>query len=146
VPDRRIEFRLRSTETAASVQRALDSTVLRPLLDLVVIAVIRQQRFVGFFVGLIGHDNGAPIEGASSGAEYSARAAGALRRRACYRRRMGQVFDLILSLIVAAMMVSLLGVVAQDAGMTAEAVRLNALSVAGLLMAAVAGSILLKRR
>jgi hypothetical protein len=37
-------------------------------------------------------------------------------------------------------------VVAQDAGMTAEAVRLNALSVAGLLMAAVAGSILLKRR
>jgi hypothetical protein len=59
---------------------------------------------------------------------------------------MGQVFDLILSLVVAAMMVSLLGVVAQDAGMTAEAVRLNALSVAGLLMAAVAGSILLKRR
>jgi hypothetical protein len=41
---------------------------------------------------------------------------------------------------------SLLGAVAQDAGMTAEAVRLNALSVAGLLTAAVAGSILLKRR
>jgi hypothetical protein len=59
---------------------------------------------------------------------------------------MGQVFDLILSLVVAAMMVALLGVVAQDAGMTAEAVRLNALSVAGLLTVAVAGSILLKRR
>jgi hypothetical protein len=84
--------------------------------------------------------------GASSGAEYSVREAGALRRRACYRRRMGRAFDLVLSLVVAAMMASLLGVVAQDAGMTAEAVRLNALSVAGLLMAAVAGSILLKRR
>jgi hypothetical protein len=35
--------------------------------------------------------------------------------------------------------------VAQDAGMTAEAVRLNALSVAGLISAAIAGGALLKR-
>jgi hypothetical protein len=49
-------------------------------------------------------------------------------------------------LVVAAMMASLLGVFAQDAGMTAEAVRLNALSVAGLLTVAVAASRLLKRK
>jgi hypothetical protein len=59
---------------------------------------------------------------------------------------MGRAFDLVLSLVVAAMMASLLEAFAQDAGMTAEAVRLNSLSVAGLLTVAVAGSILLKRR
>jgi hypothetical protein len=59
---------------------------------------------------------------------------------------MGRAFDLVLSLVVAAMMASLLGVFAQDAGMTGEEVRVNALSVAGLLFAAVAASSLLKRR
>jgi hypothetical protein len=72
--------------------------------------------------------------------------ASAPRRRACYRRRMRRAFDLILSLVVAAMMASLLGQVAQEAGMTAEAVRLNALSVAGLISAVLAGRALLKRR
>jgi hypothetical protein len=59
---------------------------------------------------------------------------------------MGRAFDLILSLVVAAMMASLLGVFAQDAGMTSEEVRVNALSVAGLLFAAVAASNLLRRK
>jgi hypothetical protein len=59
---------------------------------------------------------------------------------------MRRAFDLILSLVVAAMMASLLGQVAQEAGMTAEAVRLNALSVAGLISAVLAGRALLKRR
>jgi hypothetical protein len=59
---------------------------------------------------------------------------------------MGRAFDLVLSLVVAAMMASLLRVFAQDAGMTGEEVRVNALSVAGLLFAAVAASSLLKRR
>lgn len=40
-------------------------------------------------------------------------------------------FYLILSLVTAAMMASLLKAFAQDAGMSAKAVRLNALSVAG---------------
>ena len=59
---------------------------------------------------------------------------------------MGRAFDLILSLVVAAMMASLLGVFAQDAGMTGEEVRVNALSVAGLLFAAVGASNLLRRK
>jgi hypothetical protein len=59
---------------------------------------------------------------------------------------MGRAFDLILSLVVAAMMASLLAVVAQDADMTGEAVRLNALSVAGLISAVLAGRALLKRK
>ena len=66
--------------------------------------------------------------------------ASAPRRRACYRRRMRRAFDLT------AMMASLLGQVAQEAGMTAEAVRLNALSVAGLISAVLAGRASLKRR
>jgi peptidoglycan/LPS O-acetylase OafA/YrhL len=87
---------------------------------------------------------GAPIEGTDVLAQSIA--PGALRRRACYRRRMGRAFDLILSLVVAAMMASLLAVVAQDADMTGEAVRLNALSVAGLISAVLAGRALLKRK
>ena len=79
-----------------------------------------------------------------SGAEYK-RPRG--RRAACYAlARMGRAFDLILSLVVAAMMASLLGVFAQDAGMTGEEVRVNALSVAGLLFAAVGASNLLRRK
>ena len=60
--------------------------------------------------------------------------------------RVGRAFDLILSLVVAATMASLLGVFAQDAGMTGEEVRVNALSVAGLLFAAVGASNLLRRK
>jgi hypothetical protein len=52
---------------------------------------------------------------------------------------MRRAFDLIVSLVVAAMF-------AQEAGMTAEAVRLNALSLAGLISAVLAGRALLNRR
>jgi hypothetical protein len=106
-----------------------------------------RKRLVSLFVGRIGHDNGALIEGASFGAEYSVRAVGALRQRACYRRRMGQAFDLILSLAAAAMVALVLGTVAYDyAGMSADVVVTSALGAAGLISAAVAGGALLRRR
>jgi hypothetical protein len=42
-------------EVVAGVQHALDTPCLGPLLDLVVIAVVGEQRIVGFFVGPIIH-------------------------------------------------------------------------------------------
>jgi hypothetical protein len=59
---------------------------------------------------------------------------------------MGPVFFPILSLAAAAMMALLLGAVAQNAGMTADAVCTDALSAAGFLFAAVAAGSLLKRK
>jgi hypothetical protein len=58
---------------------------------------------------------------------------------------MGRAFDLVLSLVAAAIVALLLGTIADDyAGMTAQVVRLNALRAAGIIMAAVAGICLLK--
>jgi hypothetical protein len=60
---------------------------------------------------------------------------------------MGRAFDLLLSLVAAAMVALLLGTVAYDyAGMSADVVVTSALGAAGLISAAVAGGALLKRR
>jgi hypothetical protein len=60
---------------------------------------------------------------------------------------MGLVYRLIPALAAAATMAMLLGMVAQDyASISADVLLTNALSVAGLLMAAVAASTLLKLR
>ena len=45
--------RLRFSQVAASVEHALEPAFLNLLLDLVVVAMVRQQRLVGFFVGPI---------------------------------------------------------------------------------------------
>ena len=47
--------RLRFSQVAASVEQGLEPAFLGPLLDLVVVTMIRQQRLVGFFVGPIAH-------------------------------------------------------------------------------------------
>jgi hypothetical protein len=60
---------------------------------------------------------------------------------------MGRAFDLVLSLVAAAMVaLLLLGVGARDADMTTDAVCTDALGAAGLLFAAVAAGSLLKRQ
>jgi hypothetical protein len=61
---------LRPTKVAAGIQHAIDlAVVLRPLLDLVVIAIVRQQQIVGFFVGPVAHsETGAGVlQGAAGG-------------------------------------------------------------------------------
>jgi hypothetical protein len=44
---------LRPTKIAAGIEHALDSAFLCPFLDFVVVAVVRQQRFISLFVGPI---------------------------------------------------------------------------------------------
>jgi hypothetical protein len=61
---------LRPTKVAAGIQHAIDlAAVLRSLLDLVVIAIVRQQQIVGFFIGPVVHsETGAGVlQGAAGG-------------------------------------------------------------------------------
>jgi hypothetical protein len=65
----------------------------------------------------------------------------------CYCLRMKRLVDLILRLIGAAATALLLGLIARDdMGMTADTVRVDALSAASLIFAAVTGGSLLKRK
>jgi LPXTG-motif cell wall-anchored protein len=60
---------------------------------------------------------------------------------------MNRALYLAMSLATAVMMALLIASIAYDGlDMTPQAVRLNALSVAGLLMVSIAGAFLLKRR
>ena len=70
-----------------------------------------------------------------------------LALRLCYRCWMGQALNLLLSLTTAAATAILLGLIARDdMGMSADIVRVDALSTAGLIFAVVAGGSLLKRK
>jgi hypothetical protein len=60
---------------------------------------------------------------------------------------MGRALNLILSLAAATAAAVLPGLIARDdVGMSADMVRVSALSIAGLIFAAVAGGSLLKRK
>jgi hypothetical protein len=62
-------------------------------------------------------------------------------RRLCYGHCMGRAIDLLLSLGTAAAAALLLALIARDdVGMSADMVRVDALSAAGFIFAAVAGS------
>ena len=64
----------------------------------------------------------------------------------CYCHRMKRPVDVILGLTAAVATALLLGIVARDdVGMSADMIRTDALSAAGIIFAAVAGGSLLKR-
>ena len=67
--------------------------------------------------------------------------------RACYGRRMGRAFELILSFAAAGATAFLLALITRhDMGMSAHDIRIDALCAAGVIFAAVAGGALLKRK
>ena len=61
----------------------------------------------------------------------------------CYCHRMNRSVDVILEL-TAAVATALLGLIARQRGMSADMIRTDALSAAGLISAAVAGGFLMK--
>ena len=64
-----------------------------------------------------------------------------------YCRRMQRTVDMILGLTAAVATALLLGLIARDdVGMSADMIRIDALSVAGIIFAAVASGFLLRRK
>ena len=64
-----------------------------------------------------------------------------------YCRRMQRTVDMILGLTAAVATALLLGLIARDdVGMSADMIRIDALSVAGIVFTAVASGSLLKRK
>ena len=64
-----------------------------------------------------------------------------------YCRRMQRTVDMIFGLTAAAATALLLGLIARDdVGMSADMIRIDALSAAGIIFAAVASGSLLKRK